>query len=173
MAEFRHRNTVRVLVRARTGRFLMFHSRFEPEVDLPPQWIFPGGGVEENEGLLEAAVRELLEETGLAIDQADLVGPWAEHQFEFDSKLSFDTGTAWFFTLEIDEEFEPSSELWTDEEHRDTVTHSWLTIDDVVAKQLWVGPNGAIDLIRQWLSSNPFSARQNKQPIADNKHYVK
>lgn len=151
MAESRHRNTVRVIVRTPENRILMFFSRFEPEVDLPPQWIFPGGGIEPGESILEAAVRELLEETGLQVSAEALEGPWAQLEFEFDSKLNFDTGTAWFFTLEIDSEFSPSNLMWTEDEHRDTVEHRWLTLEEIQAANLWVGPRGAIDLLRDRL----------------------
>ena len=41
----------------------------------PTQWCFPGGKLDPGETPREAAVRELLEETGLAVDPADLV--WA------------------------------------------------------------------------------------------------
>lgn len=36
-------------------------------------WEFPGGGLEENESLLECCIREVKEETGLSIDKASLI----------------------------------------------------------------------------------------------------
>jgi 8-oxo-dGTP diphosphatase len=53
------------------GRVLLIRRRYEP---LAGQWTLPGGAVELGETLAGALTREILEETGLAID----VGPVIE-----------------------------------------------------------------------------------------------
>jgi 8-oxo-dGTP diphosphatase len=41
--------------------------------DQPPFWLFPGGGVESSETLIEAGVREVKEETGLDVEIGSLL----------------------------------------------------------------------------------------------------
>ena len=72
----RHRRTARVLVVDDTGRTLLF-SDSDPGHPGLRWWITPGGGVEPGESDLEAAVRELAEETGLDVDPAAIRGPLA------------------------------------------------------------------------------------------------
>ncbi|WP_157683341.1 NUDIX hydrolase [Microlunatus soli] len=67
------RRSARVAVLDAEDRVLLLHARFRrsvPGVDLA--WFLPGGGVEHNEDLTAAAVRELAEETGIAVDQTSL-----------------------------------------------------------------------------------------------------
>jgi 8-oxo-dGTP pyrophosphatase MutT (NUDIX family) len=53
------------------GRLLMQHRSADAPAS-PNLWGFPGGHVEPGEQPLEAAHRELLEETGLTVDRLDL-----------------------------------------------------------------------------------------------------
>src|SRR3954452_17483176 len=69
------RRAVRVLVLDEEERMLLF---LDSDLGLDPVlhwWVTPGGGVDPGESDLEAAVRELREETGLVVDAAELVGP--------------------------------------------------------------------------------------------------
>ena len=69
------RRAVRVLVLDEADRMLLF---LDSDLGLDPVthwWVTPGGGVDPGESDLEAAVRELWEETGLVVDAGDLVGP--------------------------------------------------------------------------------------------------
>ena len=63
MAEF-VRRSARVLLLDASDRLLLVQSG--------GAWLVPGGGVEEGEGLAEAAARKLREETGLTVTPADL-----------------------------------------------------------------------------------------------------
>ncbi|MEY4449898.1 MAG: hypothetical protein RLZZ304_273 [Actinomycetota bacterium] len=70
-----HRQTARVLLHERRERFLFLKTEFDPEVGLPPRWITPGGGVDLGETTLQAAIRELREETGLVVEPGLLGEP--------------------------------------------------------------------------------------------------
>lgn len=58
------------LVRDETGRVLLVRQRAGP---FAGSWILPGGGVERDEGVVQAAARELREETGLTAGTAQVV----------------------------------------------------------------------------------------------------
>ncbi len=67
------RSCVRVVLQDRGGRILLFRARLASR---SPQdwWELPGGGIEAGESYQQTAVRELAEETGLAV-RPDQVGP--------------------------------------------------------------------------------------------------
>ena len=74
------RVSARVVLRDETGRVLLFHG-IDPMNPLDRFWFTPGGGVDPGEELVDAAVRELAEETGLVLQSGELVGPiWMRRQ---------------------------------------------------------------------------------------------
>lgn len=65
------KNLAKVLVLNDTEQVLLLR-RSDQDEDNPGRLDFPGGGVDEGEQPLQAAVRELLEETGITADAEDL-----------------------------------------------------------------------------------------------------
>ena len=63
------RDAVRVVLTDDGGRVLLFHAVTE-DVGPAGWWELPGGGIDDGESYLDAAVREVREETGLVLDPA-------------------------------------------------------------------------------------------------------
>lgn len=154
----RHRVSTRAVILAPEGSFLLFLSHFDPGSGLPPQWVFPGGGLEAGEEPLQGIIREVFEETGRLFEESDFEA-FASIQHTMEDLRFHDSGLAHFFELQLSEPFEPSSDNWTENEHRDTVMHRWLSLDEIVNEKLWVGPEGAIELlIKRYGTSDPQPA---------------
>lgn len=161
-----HRETARVLLHSNRERFFLLLTHFDPEVQLPPRWITPGGGIDAPETILSAAVRELREETGLVIAPDALGEPvWqTSGRWHWGDGLNSHTYTDHFFQLDITsiadpnrpgewltpETFNLNNESWTEDEHRDVLEHRWWSIDDLSATSESVGPPGLADWLRSW-----------------------
>lgn len=145
-----HRLTSRVLLFDRDDRLLLFLTA-APDSSRTARWITPGGGVDPGETHLEAALRELDEETGLRLET--ITGPVWAHDFDvpWDS-ADHDTGHAEYYTAVVDA-FEPSDEKWTDEERVDVSASRWWTLGELLAERPPFEPPELIDLIRRQLPS--------------------
>ncbi|HEY1751848.1 MAG TPA: NUDIX domain-containing protein [Caulobacteraceae bacterium] len=61
----RERRTARVLLLDPEGRILLMRGRLPGDPAAPSVWFTVGGGMEPGESVVEAAAREIVEETGL------------------------------------------------------------------------------------------------------------
>ncbi len=143
-----HRETARVILVDDENRFFLLLTHFDPEVGLPPRWITPGGGIDFGETPLEAAVRELSEETGIKLAPEDLgdqiwqtsgTWTWADGNQH--------TYVDYFYSHRVSN-FELETTGWTDDERRDVLEHRWWSIDELIASGEMVGPHGLVSFLR-------------------------
>ena len=144
----KHRETARIMLLNGDGELLMMNTHWDPGTGLPPRWLTPGGGIDPGESILEAAVRELFEETGLEVSPealGELVTSipfkmvWANGQYE--------TGIAHFYKLTLADDFSLSDANWTNDEHRDVIEWRWWEPRALIASGERVGPPGLLEFL--------------------------
>lgn len=143
-----HRETARIILRNHAGQVFLLLTHFDPEVQLPPRWITPGGGIDAGETPLEAAVRELREETGL-IAEPDQLGEqiWqTAGEWLWGDQQNKHTYVDYFYLHQIDD-FELDNSGWTQDEHRDVLEHRWWNISDLAESSELVGPHGLAEFL--------------------------
>lgn len=108
MASLHFRANVAAIVVNAEGQVMAFERS-----DLPGQWQLPQGGIDDDESPVEAAWRELEEETGLGPKQVDLVDEfpeWTAYTYPSGVRKNGRLGQAqrWFTFRVRDEDIEPT-----------------------------------------------------------------
>ncbi len=140
----RTRRTARVLLIDDRNRILLFADS-DPGIPGVRWWITPGGGIDDGESEVVAAVREVEEETGLRITEAELVGPTMRR-----------TVVHGYSDVVIDQEdlfyacwvpaFEVSTAGHTEEELLTMAEHRWWTRAELAVTDEEIWPAVLLDL---------------------------
>ncbi|WP_040749051.1 NUDIX hydrolase [Nocardia transvalensis] len=123
------RTSARVVLLDDRDRVLLMRGH-DPRTPDVPFWFTVGGGIEPGETLRTAAVREVWEETGRAVDSTALRGPiWRRVAvFPFDGELV--RSEELFFVARI-AAFEPKAANPTVWERRCVTANKWCTAEDI------------------------------------------
>jgi 8-oxo-dGTP pyrophosphatase MutT (NUDIX family) len=141
-----HRRTARVLLVQPSGEVLLLQDSDPGAPGRPTFWITPGGAVEPGESAAEAARREVEEETGHRVDEADLVGPVAERTVVhgYSDKIVVQAET--FFVASA-HTFDVSPVALTADEQVTLRGHRWWLLTDLRTTSDDVWPVGLPDLL--------------------------
>ncbi|MFC6088773.1 NUDIX hydrolase [Saccharothrix lopnurensis] len=133
------RVSARVVLLDGADRVLLFEG-FDPSRPDELFWFTTGGGVEPGEELRDAAVRELFEETGVALPADELVGPvWKRHAvFAFDG-LNY-ASVEWFFVGRAPVGSEVDTSRFNEVEQRTIRRHRWWSAGELAGEDAVVYP---------------------------------
>ena len=141
----RVRHTARVVLLDPEGRILLMKGRLPDSPDGPAFWYTVGGGLDEGESLMEAAAREVIEETGFT-DVA--LGPavWRDEtvlrDIEGEERLFRQV-----YVVGRTAGGAPSRAGWLDHEHRLTDDVRWWTLQELQLTDEMVYPEGLAELL--------------------------
>lgn len=129
----KRRRGVRIVVLA--GDEVLLQQDSDPGVPDSSWWVTPGGGLDEGDDEVSAAVRELWEETGLAVTAAQLQGPIAHRTAIHGYSDRILVQEESFYLIRA-KRFEPRAAAPTEGELKRVLGLGWHRVDDL-PKPLW------------------------------------
>lgn len=138
------RSAVRVILTTPEDQVLLLEDS-DPGLPGRRWWVTPGGGIDPGETEVEAAVREVAEETGLVLDPVQLLGPVGRrlvvHGYS-DEVLEQEEA---FFVARVPR-FDVVVDGYTEEEKVTLQQHRWWNRSDLEDTDAWVWPAQLVQL---------------------------
>jgi 8-oxo-dGTP pyrophosphatase MutT (NUDIX family) len=148
------RRTARIVLADRGGAILLFRYQ-DDDADIPGGrwWGTPGGGVDPGELVVEAAARELFEETGLRVPAADLGAPvaWDEGPARFAGRSQWYVNRYYFHRIGA---FELDDSGWEELERSSIAEYRWWTVAELESTTQRVHPPGLAGLVARLLAGD-------------------
>lgn len=147
------RRAVRVVVLDAHGSVLLFHTHDLAHPDLGEWWELPGGGLDEGETYLEAAVREIREEAGFVADPSAIGAPSWRRAASFRHRQLRHVQDEVVVTLQLAAtapDIDGSGRL--DYENEDYFEFRWWTVDQIKLGQDRFYPSRLPSLLAPFLA---------------------
>ncbi len=129
-------------------RVLLLHERRDLD-SAQSHWITPGGGVEGNETLAQAAMREVYEETGLRVELAAEATPMYTERVAFRFAGSYFDQTNHYFLVRVEPGLAIEPAAHTEFERIVVIGHRWWPLAELDASDVIREPVAMVELIRR------------------------
>jgi len=152
------RNVVRVVVLDASNRVLLLQTRDRGNPAFGTSWELPGGGMEPGETYIQAAIRELREETGIAVDSGRVGKPtWrrdVEYTYRGERRLQHELVAM----IRLDEDApEVEDTQRVDFESEDHFGYRWWAVDEIACSDQRFYPRQLPTLLRLFLTGDEIT----------------